>query len=143
MLQQLASRLYHPAATAAASSSSGCSVPCVTGSATIAASGSLLSRSLMSSSVTQRACFTSQAQNEDDSLESPRNQRPNRFTTVYNQMQQQCPDQIRAYATCVMDIHNGNHDTEMLEKGSCQAEFSAVKECFRSIRLQQREERQN
>jgi hypothetical protein len=59
-------------------------------------------------------------------------QRPNQFTSIYNQMQIQCPLELKDYANCVINIHN--HPDEILEKGSCEDEFRAVKECFRSVR---------
>lgn len=55
---------------------------------------------------------------------------PNRLTSVFARMKATCPDAIRVYGTCIANQHaNGS-----LEKGKCDAEFDAVKECFRQSR---------
>ena len=57
-------------------------------------------------------------------------QQPNRLTRIFSRMKETCPQHIKAYATCVI-----RHQQEgTLDKGSCQAEFSMVKDCFRSVR---------
>lgn len=55
---------------------------------------------------------------------------PNRLTAAFNEMKTVCPDAIRLYATCVSNHHSAGN----LEKGSCEKEFQAVKECFRGTR---------
>ena len=55
---------------------------------------------------------------------------PNRMTAAFNNMKEVCPDTIRLYASCV----SNNHGAGVLEKGSCEAEFQAVKDCFRGVR---------
>jgi len=55
---------------------------------------------------------------------------PNRMTTIFQEMKKTCPDAIKAYASCV-SYHHGNGS---LEKGSCEADFDLVKECFRLVR---------
>mmetsp|Transcript_4185 Transcript_4185/g.6137 ORF Transcript_4185/g.6137 Transcript_4185/m.6137 type:complete len:87 (-) Transcript_4185:407-667(-) len=55
---------------------------------------------------------------------------PNRMTAAFNEMKNACPDAIRLYATCVSD----HHIIGSLEKGSCENEFNAVKDCFRGVR---------
>lgn len=55
---------------------------------------------------------------------------PNRLTAAFNEMKTVCPDAIRLYATCVSNHHSAGN----LEKGSCENEFQAVKECFRGTR---------
>lgn len=66
----------------------------------------------------------------------PRNpseiQRPNRFTSVYQLMKEECPNDIKAYALCVQDMNN--NDERGLQKGSCEKEFSKVKECYQRAR---------
>ena len=55
-------------------------------------------------------------------------QRPNRLTTAYNEMQRQCPQAIADYAGCIQ----ANADD--LLKNTCHKEFDAVRECFRQAR---------
>ncbi len=55
---------------------------------------------------------------------------PNRLTSAFNKMKEECPDAIRLYATCVTN----HHKLGSLEKDCCADEFKAVKDCFRSIR---------
>ena len=55
---------------------------------------------------------------------------PNRMTSAFNQMKETCPDAIRLYATCVTN----HHKLGSLEKDCCVQEFSAVKDCFHSVR---------
>jgi hypothetical protein len=76
--------------------------------------------------------------NKATTLKRQQQQRPNQFTSIYNQMQIQCPLELRDYANCVINIHN--HPDEILEKGSCEDEFRAVKECFRSVRSSLRQQ---
>jgi len=60
-------------------------------------------------------------------------QRPNRLTQAYNEMQQQlCPDTLAAYADCVQ-----SHSDDLLQ-GRCQREFDAVNECFRQTSARRR-----
>lgn len=64
-------------------------------------------------------------------------QMPNRLTQYYSRMKTEvCPDAIRAYSTCVTTT---NEEGDLV-KGSCQEEFAAVKECFRTVRRQAREQ---
>ena len=56
--------------------------------------------------------------------------KPNRMTAAFNEMKRSCPDEMAAYADCVVRGHKDGN----LEKGSCQAEFDLVKKCFRSAR---------
>jgi hypothetical protein len=55
---------------------------------------------------------------------------PNRLTSAFNKMKEVCPDAIQLYATCVTN----HHTLGSLEKDCCAQEFSAVKDCFRSVR---------
>jgi len=55
---------------------------------------------------------------------------PNRITAAFNEMKVVCPDAIRLYAVCVSNQHTAG----ILEKGSCETEFEAVKKCFRRVR---------
>jgi len=55
---------------------------------------------------------------------------PNRMTVAFNKMKEICPDSIRLYAICV----SNNHSSGVLERGACESEFRAVKDCFRGIR---------
>jgi hypothetical protein len=74
-------------------------------------------------------------------------QRPNRFTSIYSQMQQTCREEIETYARCVMlaqqqepKVTTDNHHRSNMNTGTtyhvCAAEFAPVKECFRSVRRQ-------
>ena len=58
---------------------------------------------------------------------------PNRMTAAFNEMKRSCPDEMAAYADCVVRGHRDGN----LEKGACQAEFDLVKACFRSARALQ------
>jgi hypothetical protein len=75
-------------------------------------------------------------------------QRPNRFTSIYNQMQGTCPEPIELYAQCVIAAQQqpkeetattGSTSTNNCKSGgstyqTCATEFAAVKECFRTVR---------
>ena len=52
----------------------------------------------------------------------------NRMTVVFQNMRKSCPQQMKAYADCVMSKYKDNS----LEKGSCSKEFDLVKDCYRS-----------
>jgi len=54
--------------------------------------------------------------------------KPNRLTTVFKKMKADCPDAIRAYAACVEAKHNAGS----LKKGSCEAEYSKIRQCFKT-----------
>ena len=56
------------------------------------------------------------------------------MTAAFNEMKRSCPDEMAAYADCVVKGHKDGN----LEKGACQAEFDLVKECFRSARALQK-----
>jgi hypothetical protein len=69
-------------------------------------------------------------------------QRPNRFTSIYSEMQRTCQDEIEAYAKCVM-MAQQQQGRETMDKNVgtttyhvCAAEFAPVKECFRTVRQQ-------
>ena len=70
-------------------------------------------------------------------------QRPNRFTSIYSEMQQTCRDEIEAYAKCVM-MAQQQQQQETTDKNigttyqMCAAEFAPVKDCFRTVRRQLR-----
>jgi hypothetical protein len=55
---------------------------------------------------------------------------PNKITVVYQRMQVQCPDVIKAYARCVIDKQNSG----ALIQNACEDEFHKVRDCFRSVR---------
>ena len=55
---------------------------------------------------------------------------PNRMTKAFHEMKQTCPQQMQAYADCVVRGHREGN----LDRGACQAEFDLVKACFRSAR---------
>lgn len=55
---------------------------------------------------------------------------PNRMTAAFNEMKRSCPEEMAAYADCVVRGHKDGN----LEKGACQAEFDLVKKCFRTAR---------
>ena len=55
---------------------------------------------------------------------------PNRMTAAFNEMKRSCPDEMAAYADCVVRGHKDGN----LERGACQAEFDLVKKCFRTAR---------
>mmetsp|Transcript_23090 Transcript_23090/g.64218 ORF Transcript_23090/g.64218 Transcript_23090/m.64218 type:complete len:104 (-) Transcript_23090:180-491(-) len=63
-------------------------------------------------------------------MERQQQQQPNRLTKYFAAMKEHCPDAIRTYAQCVTTAN----DNERLNKGSCQAEFDAVKTCLRQVR---------
>ena len=52
----------------------------------------------------------------------------NRMTVAFQKMRKSCPQQMKAYADCVMTKYKDNS----LEKDSCSKEFSLVKHCYRS-----------
>jgi hypothetical protein len=70
-------------------------------------------------------------------------QKPNRFTSTYNEMQLTCPDPIENYAKCVVAAQQQVKDGDGMSSGSthnaCATEFRAVKECFRAIRRRQQQ----
>ena len=55
---------------------------------------------------------------------------PNRMTKAFHEMKQTCPQEMQAYADCVVLGHREGN----LDRGACQAEFDLVKACFRSAR---------
>lgn len=55
---------------------------------------------------------------------------PNKMTIVYQRMQVECPDVIKAYARCVIDKQNSG----ALIQNACEDEFRRVRDCFRSVR---------
>ena len=55
---------------------------------------------------------------------------PNRMTKAFHEMKQTCPQEMQAYADCVVRGHREGN----LDRGACQAEFDLVKACFRSAR---------
>lgn len=61
-----------------------------------------------------------------------RQQKPNRFTRVFQDMKSSCPSQITSYAQCVLKEETSGGAL----KGACEEEFGHVKECFRQVRLQ-------
>lgn len=79
-------------------------------------------------------------------MTTSRKQRPNRFTSIYSEMQQTCRDEIEAYAKCVMMAQQQQHQKQEGENNNtnagttyqmCAAEFAPVKECFRTVRRRQ------
>ena len=104
---------------------------------------------------------TTASNNDKDSLltNEPRltslsgKQSPNRFTSIYSEMQRTCRDEIETYAKCVMMAqqqqqrgattstmdHHANSGTTY---HMCAAEFAPVKECFRTVRRQLRQQQQ-
>ena len=75
-------------------------------------------------------------------------QRPNRFTSIYGEMQQTCRVEIETYAKCVMTAQQQEQKTMNNNKNSgttyhvCAAEFAPVKECFRVVRRQLQQHQQ-
>jgi hypothetical protein len=59
-------------------------------------------------------------------------QQPNRLTTIYQRMKDECPADLKAYAVCVEKANN--NDELGLQQGSCQNEFNKVQECFQRTR---------
>ena len=78
-------------------------------------------------------------------MNTSRKQRPNRFTSIYSEMQQTCRDEIEAYAKCVMMAQQQQQKQEGENNNTnagttyqmCAAEFAPVKECFRTVRRRQ------
>ena len=78
-------------------------------------------------------------------MTTSRKQRPNRFTSIYSEMQQTCRDEIEAYAKCVMMAQQQQQKQEGENNNTnagttyqmCAAEFAPVKECFRTVRRRQ------
>ena len=95
-----------------------------TASAAVPASSS--DAGLASFNTTRRSTFSSSS--------SSTTPQPNRMTAAFNEMKRSCPDEMAAYADCVVRGHKDGN----LEKGACQAEFDLVKECFRSARALQK-----
>jgi hypothetical protein len=75
---------------------------------------------------------------DDDSSASqvPIDRPHNRMTVIYSQMQRVCPDDIKAYATCVQQANDSDENEIGLTKGCCESEFQKVKDCFRRVRYQ-------
>jgi hypothetical protein len=61
-----------------------------------------------------------------------RQQKPNRFTRVFQEMKSSCPSQITTYAQCVLKEETSGGEL----RGACEQEFAHVKDCFRQVRLQ-------
>ena len=61
-----------------------------------------------------------------------RRQSPNRMTSQFQEMKTACPDQISAYARCVLNEESEGNIT----KDACSKEYAMVKNCFRQVRLQ-------
>eukprot|EP00568_Trieres_chinensis_P007953 CAMPEP_0183308148 /NCGR_PEP_ID=MMETSP0160_2-20130417/20090_1 /TAXON_ID=2839 ORGANISM="Odontella Sinensis, Strain Grunow 1884" /NCGR_SAMPLE_ID=MMETSP0160_2 /ASSEMBLY_ACC=CAM_ASM_000250 /LENGTH=77 /DNA_ID=CAMNT_0025471911 /DNA_START=32 /DNA_END=265 /DNA_ORIENTATION=- len=61
--------------------------------------------------------------------------KPNRLTAIISDMKQSCPDEMKAYASCVV----AKQKAGVLEKGSCESEFLLVKRCFREVRFHERQ----
>jgi hypothetical protein len=59
-------------------------------------------------------------------------QQPNRLTTIYQRMKDECPADLKAYAVCVEQANS--NDELGLQQGSCQNEFSKVQDCFQRTR---------
>ena len=55
---------------------------------------------------------------------------PNQTTQIYQRMEQTCPDELKAYAQCVIQKQNNG----ALVKGSCEESFLKVMDCFRALR---------
>ncbi|KAL7529617.1 hypothetical protein ACHAWF_003051 [Thalassiosira exigua] len=55
---------------------------------------------------------------------------PNQTTVIFQQMEKECPDALKAYARCVIEKQNGG----VLVQGACKEKFQAVMNCFRSVR---------
>lgn len=71
---------------------------------------------------------------------------PNQLTRHIGQMKQVCPDVMQQYATCVLqaqeeqdDEGDGTSSGARTLHRACEAEFQAVKECFRQVRRQQQQ----
>jgi hypothetical protein len=65
-------------------------------------------------------------------------QKPNRFTRIYNEMQVTCPEQIELYAKCVVAAQQTTKDEGGASPhNACAEEFRALKECFRMVRKRQ------
>ena len=80
------------------------------------------------SSTTATRCFAGDT--TTTTLGEP--QPTNRFTAAVNRMKESCPEVMRAYATCVLAAQQQPEQTTLHH--ACDAEFVAVKECFRDAR---------
>lgn len=122
-----------PTKAAGAAAARGCAAITANLSATPPRASSVVGSIAVSS---QRSHFTSDS--NDDSCEDasaldddhfgvwP----PNKMTVVYQRMQVECPDIIKAYARCVIDKQNSG----ALIQNACEDEFRRVRDCFRSVR---------
>ena len=55
---------------------------------------------------------------------------PNQTTLIFQRMEQQCPQELKAYAQCVIEKQNNG----ALVKGACEESFGRVMDCFRRVR---------
>ena len=64
---------------------------------------------------------------------------PNRTTAAFHEMKRTCPDEMRAYAECVVRGHREG----TLGRDACGVEFDLVRACFRSARASFRDNNNN
>lgn len=55
---------------------------------------------------------------------------PNQTTVIFQRMEKNCPDVLKAYAKCVIEKQNSG----ALVQGACDEQFQVVMNCFRSVR---------
>jgi hypothetical protein len=68
-------------------------------------------------------------------------QKPNRFTRIYNEMQVTCPEQIEIYAKCVVASQQATKDGDGASPhNACAEEFRALKDCYRMVRKRQQQQ---
>ena len=123
-----------PTKAAGSAAARGCAAITANLSATPPRASSAVGSNAVSS---QRSHFTSDS--NDDSCEDASSALdddhfgvwpPNKMTVVYQRMQVECPDIIKAYARCVIDKQNSG----ALIQNACDDEFRRVRDCFRSVR---------
>jgi len=123
-----------PTKAAGSAAARGCAAITANLSATPPRASSVVGSDAVSS---QRSHFTSDS--NDDSCEGASAMDddqyfgvwpPNKMTVVYQRMQVECPDIIKAYARCVIDKQNSG----ALIQNACEDEFRRVRDCFRSVR---------
>mmetsp|Transcript_13749 Transcript_13749/g.29107 ORF Transcript_13749/g.29107 Transcript_13749/m.29107 type:complete len:120 (+) Transcript_13749:95-454(+) len=69
--------------------------------------------------------------NNDESIGDERyGWQPNQTTVIFQRMEKNCPDVLKAYAKCVIEKQNSG----ALVQGACDEQFKAVMNCFRSVR---------
>ncbi|KAL3799789.1 hypothetical protein HJC23_010439 [Cyclotella cryptica] len=55
---------------------------------------------------------------------------PNQLTMIFQRMEATCPDDLKAYARCVVEKQNKG----ALVQGACEESFQRVMDCYRTVR---------